>query len=158
MLVLALAAAFAACARASGELRGENLGELEPTDPPPFLGCDLTEQIDAGNGNTWADLYRDLFGPGSAAACANAACHGSEEGAGIGSFRCLDTDVCKASAKGMLREGDEKEPENSGFVDVLKRCDDNRERRGIMPREPRSYLFSRKSIARVKAWIADGAL
>ena len=147
------------CAEASGELRGENLGEEAETSPAPFLGCDLTETIDAGNGTAWTDLYRDLFSPTGAAACGNPSCHGSPEGAGQDRFACFDEAGCKASALDKLVRlpDDIAAPENSGLVNVLKRCDDDRARQGQMPLEPRNYIFSRKSIARVKAWIADGA-
>src|SRR5687768_590017 len=98
MLVLVLAAVFAACAEASGELRGERLGFEQETSPAPFFGCDVTETIDAGNGETWSDLYRDLFSPSGAAKCGNPSCHGSADGAGVDRFACFDEAGCKASA------------------------------------------------------------
>lgn len=159
IFVLVLAAAFVACAEASGEIRGG--GEEQDTSAQLYLGCDPTEQIDAGNGTAWADLYRDLFSAGGAAGCGQKQCHGSEQGDGfIGSqFLCADELGCRDSIRsGLVRLPDDaKDPASSGLVSIMRHCDDNRKRVGFMPKEPRNYFFSRKSIERVKTWIAAGA-
>jgi hypothetical protein len=158
--VLALSASFAACAKATGEVHG---GDDEvTTTPAAFVGCDLTETIDAGSGTKWSDLYRDLFGPTSAAKCANPACHGSEDGAGFktSSFKCFDEKGCR---QGMLDYGlvsierDPKDPESSALVGIVRHCDEERKTKGTMPDQPRSYYFSRASLARIEDWIRGGA-
>jgi hypothetical protein len=157
LIVLVVAASFAACAEASGEIRGHDQ-EID-TSPAPYLGCDPTEQIDAGTGTAWSDLYRDLFSPNGAAGCGNPACHGGAQGAGAELFKCFDEIACRDFVRPtQLRlPSDADDPENSAFVTILRHCDDDRNRIGRMPKQPASYFFSRKSIARVKAWIAAGA-
>jgi hypothetical protein len=158
LIMLALATSFAACARASGEIRG---GEQEiDTSPVPYIGCDATEGIDAGTGDTWTDLHRDLFSAEGRAGCANPACHGSPQGKGVHKITCFDRANCRESilAQGWVRlPGDQEFPENSGFYGVLRHCDDDRKTVGFMPQQPESYYFSKASMARVRAWIAAGA-
>jgi hypothetical protein len=158
LIVLVLGAAFAACAQASGEVRfAENDDSVDDTSPAPYLGCDPTEQIDAGNGNAWADLYRDLFSASGAAGCGNKACHGSEQGAGFkaANIACFDEVGCRDSFRRDLVRlpRDAEDPEGSALVSILRHCDDDRMKIGLMPKEPKGYFFSRKSIERVKAWI-----
>jgi len=157
--VLALSAS-AACAKATGEVRGGD--DEQNTTPAIFIGCDLTETIDAGSGTNFSDLYRDLFGPTGAAKCANPACHGSEDGAGFktAGFKCFDEKGCRL---GMIDYGlvslerDPKAPESSALVGIIRRCDENGTTRGTMPQQPRSYYFSRASLARIQDWIRAGA-
>jgi hypothetical protein len=159
--MLLLAAAFAACAEASGEVRGG--GEEQDTSAQLYLGCDPTEQIDAGNGTAWADLYRDLFSAGGSAGCGQpgTGCHGSDKGNGFiaSSFLCADEVGCRDSIRTTLLRfpADKDDPENSGLVTIMRHCDDDRRRIGLMPKEPKNYFFSRKSVDRVKTWIAAGA-
>jgi hypothetical protein len=157
--MLVLAAVFAACAEASGEVRGG--GEEQDTSAQLYLGCDPTEQIDAGNGTAWADLYRDLFAESGAAGCGRKACHGSEQGDGFvaSSFLCAEEAGCRDSMRTTLIRlpFDKADPENSGLVTIMRHCDDDRRRVGLMPKEPKNYFFSRKSVDRVKTWIAAGA-
>ena len=159
IFVLVLAVAFAACAEASGEIRGG--GEEQNTSAQIYLGCDPTEQIDAGNGTAWADLYRDLFSETGAGGCGQKQCHGSEQGDGfIGStILCADEPGCRDNFRSSLVRlpDDANDPENSALVSIMRHCDDNRRRIGLMPKTPKNYFFSRKSIERVKTWIAAGA-
>ena len=159
IFVLVLAVAFAACAEASGEIRGG--GEEQNTSAQIYLGCDPTEQIDAGNGTAWADLYRDLFSETGAGGCGQKQCHGSEQGDGfIGStILCADEPGCRDNFRSSLVRlpDDANDPENSALVSILRHYDDNRRRIGLMPKTPKNYFFSRKSIERVKTWIAAGA-
>lgn len=159
IFVLVLAVTFAACAEASGKIRGG--GEEQDTSAQLYLGCDPTEQIDAGNGTAWSDLYRDLFSASGAGGCGQTQCHGSEQGDGfIGStILCADEVGCRDSFRTNLVRlpADATEPETSGLVSIMRHCDDDRRRLGLMPKSPANYFFSRKSIERVKAWIAAGA-
>ena len=172
--VLGLAAIFAACAEASGELRGPN-GEVlgassaEDTSAEEFLGCDPTERVDAGTGVTWTELYRDLFADertvdggvegASGGKCGQKACHGGPNTSASSKFECFDADNCYASIRsGWVRiPADVSRPERSGLVDIMRHCDENRKRVGRMPEQPRSYFFSQASMSRVKAWIVRGA-
>jgi hypothetical protein len=159
LIVLAFAAAFAACAEASGEIRGHDV--VVDTSPQSFFNCDFTEETDAGDGSTWADLYRDLFAEKAAAGCGKKECHGSEQGAGFKAsmIGCFDLVGCRDSFRTNLVRlpGDRNNPDRSSLVSILRHCDDDRTTEGIMPKEPRDYIFSRKSMMRVKAWIAAGA-
>lgn len=162
--VLGLAAVFAACAEASGELRGPNgeaLGasSAEDTSAEEFLGCDPTELVDAGTGVTWTDLYTDLFREEGAGGCGQKGCHGAPNTPASRKFECFDADNCYASIRnGWVRiPADTTRPERSGLVDIMRHCDQDRKRVGRMPEQPRSYFFSQASMSRVKAWIVAGA-
>jgi hypothetical protein len=159
MTVLALATSYVACAEASGEIRGG--GQEIDTTPAVYEGCDLTETIDAGTGTRWSDLYRDLFGPTSAAKCANPSCHGSQDGAGFksSSFACFGEKECRQGAfdYGLVNESDRDEPEKSALIGIIRHCSEDGKTRGTMPQQPRSYYFSRASLARIQEWIRAGA-
>jgi hypothetical protein len=158
---IVLATSFAACAEASGDVRGGDV--LITPKPAAYLGCDVTETRDAGTGDKWSDLYRDLFAANGAGGCAAATCHGSEDGAGVkaSGFRCGSTK--EACLKDILdyrlvtREFDPAEPDSSQIMQVLRHCDESRETVGFMPKQPASYYFSKASIARIRSWIAKGA-
>lgn len=160
LTLLVLAASFAACAEASGEVTG-GANELN-TQPATYIGCDVTESIDAGSGTSWSEIHRDLFSATSAGGCAGAACHGSDDGAGVKSsgFKCADAAACRQSILDfglVMLPDDSTDPMNSALIGVLRRCDDSRKTLGFMPKQPASYYFSKASIARVSAWIAAGA-
>src|SRR5688500_10456993 len=118
-----LAASFAACAEASGEVRGG--GEEINTQPAPYIGCDVTETIDAGTGTTWTEIHRDLFSATGAGGCASAACHGSDDGAGFktSSFKCTDAAGCR---QGIFDYGlvslpeDQQDPARSALIGILR--------------------------------------
>lgn len=160
LALLVLTASFAACAEASGEVRGGG-NELN-TQPATYIGCDVTETIDAGTGTTWNEIHRDLFSANSPGGCASAACHGSDEGSGFkaSGFKCTDAAGCR---QGILEYGlvtlpaDQQDPARSALIGILRRCTDERATVGIMPKQPRSYYFSKASIARIRAWVAAGA-
>jgi hypothetical protein len=161
LVSLVLAVSVAACAEASGDVSG---GEVLITPKPAaYRGCDVTESIDAGSGDRWSDLFRDLFAANAPGACASAACHGSDDGEGFkkSSFRCdNDKDKCR---EGFLAYGlvfvpaDVANPADANLFRYVRHCDDSRETVGSMPKSPDTYFFSKASIARMQAWIAKGA-
>ena len=67
--------------------------------------------------------------------------------------------ACRESFRSNLVRlpDDAEDPESSALVSILRHCEDDRKKLGLMPKEPKGYFFSRKSIERVKAWIAAGA-
>lgn len=160
MSVFALATTYAACARATGEVHGGE--QIEETTPAPFVGCDLTETIEAGSGSKWTDLYRDLFGPDGAAKCATPACHGSNDGAGFktAGFACMGEKECRQGVLdfGLVRlPSDTESPGDSALIGIIRHCDDQRATLGTMPKQPVGYYFSRASVARIEDWIRAGA-
>lgn len=160
-VVLASAAlVLAACAEASGEVRGGELA-FDPT-PPAFVepnACPVEDEADAGTGTTWTDLYRDYFGPTGRAKCADPSCHGGEgtPASSIG-FRCFDQSGCRASLvdRWIVLPADAAEPEKSAFYRVLRRCNEQNETVGTMPQRP-TYYFSGASLARISTWMQGGA-
>jgi hypothetical protein len=155
------AACAASCATATGDVSGgdprfaEDAGGDAPTSFPE-------DDIDAGAGTTWTDLYRDLFGPTGGGSCAgNGTCHGAADQAGTKSvgFLCADQDGCRASlfATSLVRALDAQKPDDSGLIGVMRHRSPSGAIVGLMPRAPGTYVFSHDSIARVRAWIAAGA-
>jgi hypothetical protein len=120
--------------------------------------------VDAGAGTTWTALYRDFFGPTAPASCAGSgACHGSSEASGAdgsNGYVCASRDGCRASMlsveTGLVQASDADAPEKSTLVDVLRRRSANGGTVGSMPKSS-TYVFSDESIARVEAWIRNGA-
>lgn len=156
------ALALAACADASGEVRG---GEPKFDSAPPQVvepnACPVKDEPDAGSGSKWSDLYRDLFGPTGAAKCADPSCHGSPTtGAARVGILCVDQVGCRQSLldKGWIQPpADFEAPEASGFYTILRRCDAQNQTLGTMPQKPSSYHFSPASLARVATWLRNGA-
>jgi hypothetical protein len=163
MTTLALGATFVACAEASGEIRGHE--QAIDTTPPQFKVCGGSDDAgaDAGGSSAYTDLYRDLFGPTSTANCSNTACHGSPDGAGTKATTFLCPGDAKQCRQGMIDYGlvslerDPAAPEKSALIGVLRQCSDRGDVVGIMPQQPRSYVFSRASLDRIEAWIRQGA-
>ena len=159
MSALALAAA---CAEASGDVRGGELA-FDPT-PPAFVepnACPVKDEADAGSGTAWSDLWRDLFGPTGAAKCADPICHGSPSttASKVG-LLCVDQAGCRQSLfdKGLIQDpADFASPETSAFYTILRRCDAQDQTVGTMPQRPSSYIFSPASLARVSTWMRNGA-
>jgi hypothetical protein len=159
-------AALIACANASGDLSGGQ-AKLDTTPPPfnPPTQDAAPAAVDEGSGSKWSDLYRDLFGPtGHPPSCSfQSDCHGSPEGEGAKSpagIKCFDQTGCRQSFfdTGLLKPADKDDPGNSVLLAGLLRI-----RRpdgsisGFMPDEPRDYVFSDKSVERIKEWIKNGA-
>ena len=153
-----VAIAAAACAEATGEVRG---GETLDTAPPPQPSSICFDE-DAGPGGVrWSDLHRDLFGPTAFSRCAgNGACHGDPEQRGARSSGIVcgaDARACRASfiASNWVKPG---APEDSAILTALRRQNaDGGIDVGVgMPRIP-SCAFSVASMERIRAWIENGA-
>lgn len=120
--------------------------------------------LDGGAGATWTDLYRDLFGPAAPASCAGSgACHGALEQSGAQASRgyvCATKESCRSSmlssGTGLIQPGDFAAPEKSKLVTALRRESASGGVVGTMPKRS-TYVFSRQSIARIEAWIRNGA-
>lgn len=154
--LLGLAAAFAACSEAGGEVIGGNLtdaGVAATTPPEP------TEGPCIGDGTHWRDLYRDIFGPtGRPGSCSfRSNCHGTAEaqGAQSSNMHCFSEHECWES---FSKWADSTDPDQASLVTSLLRLrgpDGNVI--GFMPKTPSNYLFSPACITRVKLWIKAGA-
>jgi hypothetical protein len=169
VVVTATLAALAACAEAGGKVEGGDLtepGALANTRPvfvPPDTGAPPPPPEDVGSGTKWSDLYRDIFGPtGRPGSCSFAGnCHGTPEGAGAKSgsgIHCYDQKTCRESllAQFLVEQKDVAAPDGSNLFGVLRFARANDEVVGIMPKEPSSFRFPLKSIARIRTWMADG--
>jgi hypothetical protein len=162
-----LAIAAAACAEASGEVRGGEVtpeGERATTAPPE--GEPLVIEC-VGQGTKWSDLYRDIFGrTGQPLSCAyKSTCHGTPTGDGAKvALQCFDQHGCWKSLTStgegglkVLKPTDKDNPEDSTLLKGVLRRRVNGEVTGFMPKEPKKYLFSETScIDRIKTWIANG--
>jgi hypothetical protein len=110
-----------------------------------------------GTGHTWTELYADYFGGHGRAACAgNGSCHGSGLSSGTGSgYECPpdDAGACYNSMKSYpLLSGTTYDL--SGFRNILRSV----ECPGCpMPFTPQVYEFTEADIARISAWLAEGA-
>src|SRR5262245_3061632 len=169
-LSIALLAVMAACAQAGGEVKGGALTQQGQRAVAVPFGCPSGEQ-DVGQGTTWTDLYRDVFGPTNrGGSCSfQAACHGSPDGTGAGSasgIQCFDKAGCRASMiqKNLVTEADKANPDGSVLLGgILRRCVPDPSRGGgaeqvigIMPQEPASFIFPETTLNRIRAWIRDG--
>ncbi|AKU95388.1 hypothetical protein AKJ09_02052 [Labilithrix luteola] len=122
------------------------------------------EQVDAGSGTTWTDLYRDFFGPTGAASCSSSGtCHGDPAAAGTtksAGYLCADKDGCRQSmlsdTTALIQTRDFSAPEGSTLVRILWQRKTNGTLTGSMPKTPR-YVFSRASLERIQTWIGNGA-
>lgn len=114
-----------------------------------------------GTGTAFAELYADFFAPGARASCSGASCHGSAEapGANASGFVCPDEATCLTTmtgASGLVRTSDRAAPKDAHLVDVLRHLDGDGAVVGFMPKAP-AYVFSRRSMDRIEAWIGRGA-
>lgn len=153
--LLSAAAAAAVACDASGDVRGGDplFDAAPPAVTPP--------EEDAGPivNPTWAGLYADYFGPTGKASCSgDGACHGdaSHNGAKLSAFVCgADKDACFASITGestLVRPG--ADPSSPSGLELILRKEAGG---GRMPLRPASVTFSRNDIARIRAWIRNGA-
>lgn len=166
-----------ACSDADGQLRGgaTQFDAAPPTDDgdPDLTESDASdvdaagwpeEQLDAGSGTTWTDLYRDFFGPTGAASCSSAnTCHGDPSAVGTtksAGYLCADKDGCRESMLSdstlLIQPRDVAAPADSTLVRILWHRKADGSLTGSMPKTPR-YVFSRASLERVQTWIANGA-
>lgn len=169
VLLVTGAAALAACADASGEVRGgDPRFDAAPPGPAPEedaaadAGPFPEDLLDAGTGATWTDLYRDLFGPTGGASCAgDGLCHGSADQAGAvaSGFVCDSQAGCRASMlgnSGLVKSADFTAPQQSFLATIVRRRRSDGSLLGSMPKRP-AYVFSRASMERIQTWIQNGA-
>jgi hypothetical protein len=117
--------------------------------------------FDANAGTGWSDLYRDYFGPTSAASCAGSAgqCHGDSSSLGGGVWVCGTTvSSCytgiTSPAADLVTVGDTKDsPTTTTLYQALRKACGG----GVMPQQPTTYFFSASDMARITDWIGAGA-
>jgi hypothetical protein len=155
-----VAVAVAACAQATGEVRG---GETLETAPPPPPSSICFDEDAGGGGTRWTDLHRDLFGPMAFSRCAGRGeCHGAPEqlGARASDIVCgADASACRASfIETDLRWVVPGAPDDSRILKALRRqnVDGGIDDGFRMPRIP-SCAFSVASMERIRTWIQNGA-
>jgi hypothetical protein len=165
-IVLTLAL-LAACAEAGGGVTGGDLtdaGTIAIVAPEFISPCKETTE-DVGAGSKWSDLYRDIFSvPGRPGSCSfTTACHTPPGGSGFQTFQCVDVKTCRED---LLKEGQVLKQDGSGakpanetylLTGLLRTCKDGTTRTGFMPKEPASFVFPKKSVDRIAAWINAGA-
>lgn len=123
------------------------------------------EREDGGSGVTFADLYRDFFGPTGQASCAgDGLCHGGPDKAGaLGSsgYVCgSDKDACYAAmtgTPGLVTSQDTTDPTKSTLYLVARHRRPDGTLAGSMPKRPVRYVFSTASMERIATWIKNGA-
>ncbi len=169
-IAVALAATFAACAEAGGEISGGNLTDagLLATDPPAFTpdtGAGTAASECVGTGTTWTALYDDIFGPtGRPGSCSfRSSCHGTPDGAGAKArpgILCADAKGCRQSLfdKGLVTPADVDAPEKSALLlGVLRIRKPDGKVLGGMPEQPADYVFPDACVQRIETWLRDGA-
>lgn len=150
--IAALAALACACSDAKVNGGDARFDAAAPTGPagPGVSG-----------GSTWAELYRDYFGPTGRASCAgDGACHGSSDqpGAQASGYVCAGgQDGCYSGITNpktrLVVPGDTTTPpEKTGLHIILRKSDGT----GIMPKRP-EFVFADADMRRIDAWIASGA-
>lgn len=114
-----------------------------------------------GEGSTFADLYRDFFGPTGLASCsARSICH-VPGGTGMqtsGGYQCApDEPTCWASmiASTVVPEGGSATPEQTTLYLVLRKAPPT-PGSGPMPRNS-AFAFCPADLARITTWIEAGA-
>jgi hypothetical protein len=113
-----------------------------------------------GDGATFADLYRDFFGPTGLASCsARSICHVSG-GMGMqvsGGYQCApDQATCWTSMTStIVPEGGSMTPEQTTLYLVLRKAPPT-PGSGPMPRNS-AFAFCPDDLARIRTWIASGA-
>lgn len=153
-------ASGAACAQASGDVKGGDA--LFDASAPKVT---TSSEGDAGPDPTWNGLYRDFFGPSGKASCAgDGTCHGdaSQPGAQASAWICnQDKDACYKSIRGdsgLVTDADvtNTDPTKLPFLlDIIRK--DQPAGQNRMPKRPTTISFSIDDVARIKAWIKNGA-
>lgn len=140
-------AAIAACAEADGEVKGGELtalGAIAVTEGP--FDAPLPEIPNVGSGATWADLYRDVFGPEGTPSCVRqGACHGAggSKGAQTSGPMCIDEAGCETEFTSKW----------GAIAPALRRRKDG-VTRGSMPQQPVG-VFSATTLDRIRTWAAS---
>lgn len=158
--------AVASCADApdhatGGELRVSGDNAVFPQHPH---GCATHDG--GGSETTWISLYEDCFGPGKGAAnCGAAGCH-AQPGTGGG-----DVWVCGAT-KDSCYQGIRAQahpplaavvsldvpPDETRLLKILRKASPDGGTDTFMPQGQYNYVFTPQDLARIRAWIAAGAL
>jgi hypothetical protein len=113
-----------------------------------------------GDGSTFADLYRDFFGPTGQASCsARSICHvpGGTGMQATGGYQCSpDEPTCWASMTStIVPEGGSPTPEQTSLYQVLRKAPPTAGS-GPMPRNS-AFAFCPDDLARIRDWIEAGA-
>ncbi len=146
-------AALAIACDASGTVSG---GEplFDAATPPASTS---TVEGDAGPNPTWAGIYADFFAPTGKGSCAgDGTCHGAanEPGAVASNFVCgADKNACFESMTGASGLVDATNPAPpSGLESIIRKASGG----GRMPLRS-TVSFSIDDVARIRAWIKNGA-
>ncbi len=115
---------------------------------------------DRGDGSTFADLYRDFFGPTGGASCsAQSICHvdGGTGAQTSGGYICApDQQACwSAMTSTIVPRGGSATPEETPLYKVLRKAPPT-PGSGPMPRNS-SFAFCPDDLKRIADWIAAGA-
>jgi hypothetical protein len=113
-----------------------------------------------GEGSTFADLYRDFFGPTGLASCsARSICHvpGGTGAQTSGGYECApDEPSCWASMTStIVPEGGSATPDQTTLYLVLRKAPPTAGT-GPMPRNS-GFAFCPDDLARIETWIEAGA-
>ncbi len=148
--------ALGACSDApSNVVGGGALFDAAPPVAPP-TGCAT------GGGSTWADLYRDCFGPGHADCSGAAGCHASagDTGTSFSGFLCGPTkDECYAGMVGkdsLVPMGGSKTPETTRLYSALRKAPPAASPPRAMPNNS-GFEFDADALRRLRTWIQNGA-
>jgi hypothetical protein len=156
VLVASSTGSAVGCAIASGDVTG-GAARFDATAP---LSTEVPDGGQMTAGHSWSELYSDYFGNPRASCAGNGTCHGDENQAGAqdSNFVCPanDKDDCYTSMTSPLTELiSTTHPSESALTNsVLRHASANV---GNMPKNP-AYAFSDADLARIQAWINDGAL
>ena len=138
----------------------------ETSEPPVDAGSDVAaggycaDAGDRGEGSTFADLYRDFFGPTGGASCsAQSICHvpGGTGEQTSGGYVCVpDQASCWASMTStIVPEGGSASPELTTLYKALRKAQPT-PGSGPMPRNS-SFAFCPDDLKRITDWISSGA-
>ena len=168
---LAVALAAGACSSAGGDVSG-GTARFDSTAAAP--SCAITEpDLTAAGDTTWRGIYRDYFGCRSKSSCAGSgACHDTATSPGTrqSNFICASVDECyktlttskspdKRFPNALVEPKDVASPEAAYLFSVITfRTRDGTlvPNRG-MPQLPRDFAYTPDDIARMQAWIRNGA-
>jgi hypothetical protein len=136
------------------------LAEAEAAAPEAAMPDYCAEAGYRGDGSTFADLYRDFFGPEGGASCsARSICH-VPNGTGMqasGGYQCApDEPTCWATMTStIVPEGGSATPEQTTLYLALRKAPPQ-SGSGPMPRNS-AFAFCPDDLARIRSWISSGA-
>jgi hypothetical protein len=153
---LGIVTASFACSSAPTDVAGgEPLFDAAPPIAPATHCAD-------GTGSTWADLYRDCFGPGYADCGGAGGCHRSAQdtGTSFSGFLCgASKDECYGGMVGvdsLVPTNGSMLPQNTRLYTALRKAPPLTSPARAMPNNT-GFEFRESDLARIRAWIENGA-